>query len=85
LELRWQIYALAGNWDVAVELAEKLMEAKIPDCAERAFNLACQACRLKRVDDARRWVERACELGGKAMKRRAVDEPRLDAAWLEWQ
>ena len=43
LELRWQVYALAGKWDVAVELAGKLMEAGIPDCAERAFKVACHA------------------------------------------
>src|SRR5689334_19116427 len=81
LELRWQVYALAGKWDVAVELAGKLMEAKIPDCGERAFKLACYACGLDRIDDARKWVERACELGGKAMKRRVLDEPRLEKVW----
>jgi len=81
LELRWQVYALAGKWDVAVELAEKLTEAKIPDCTERAFKLACYACRLNRMDDARKWVERACELGGKAMKQRVLDEPKLEKIW----
>lgn len=81
LELRWQVYALAGKWDVAVELAGKLMEAGIPDCAERAFKVACHACRLNHIEDARKWVEKACELGGKKMKQQVLNEPKLEQVW----
>src|SRR5690349_6603907 len=81
LELRWQVYALAGKRDVALELAGKLMEAKIPDCAERAFKLACHACRFARIEDACKWVEKACDLGGKQMKERVLDEPALEKVW----
>lgn len=37
--------------------------------------------RPDRFDDARRWVERACELGGKEMKQRVLDGPKLEKVW----
>lgn len=48
------------------------------------YNLACYACVLGRVEDARRLLERAIELSGKhgdEVKLQALDDPDLARLW----
>lgn len=45
------------------------------------YDLACICCALKRLDEARSWLSKAIELGGKDMKLRAVDDPDLELVW----
>lgn len=41
------------------------------------YDLACVCCALKRLDEARIWLVKAIDAGGKAVKRRALDDPDL--------
>jgi hypothetical protein len=43
--------------------------------------MAVMACRLGRVEEARKWLGQALEIGGKAMKLRALDDPGLKGVW----
>jgi Flp pilus assembly protein TadD len=48
------------------------------------FNLACYSCQMRRLDDARSWLARAAQIGGKAdLKQMALAEPDLQALWDE--
>jgi hypothetical protein len=85
LDARWRIYALAGKWETAVELAGVVMEMVPARRAETLYALAVAACRVKRMEDARRWLGEALDLGGKAMKLRALDEPDLQLLWQSVQ
>lgn len=49
-----------------------------------AFNLACYACQLDQLDAARRWFERACQIGGKKEIRvMALADEDLKPLWPE--
>lgn len=53
-------------------------EALIP------YNLACYACQLNRLDEARDWLRRALELGERAqLKQMALGDSDLQALWPE--
>ena len=42
------------------------------------YNLACYACQMGELDAARRWLDRAVEIGGKAaIRKMALDDPDL--------
>ena len=43
--------------------------------------MAVHACRLRRVEEARVWLGRALELGGKVMKLCALDDRELAGVW----
>ena len=48
------------------------------------YNLACYACVLGRVEEARRLLERAIEVsgdGGDKVKLAALDDPDLQRLW----
>ncbi len=45
------------------------------------YDLACVCCALNRLDEARSWLSKAIELGGKDMKLRALDDPDLEPVW----
>jgi tetratricopeptide (TPR) repeat protein len=45
------------------------------------YDLACIACALKRLPEAREWLEIAIELGGNEMKVRALDDEDLGPLW----
>jgi len=47
-----------------------------------AFNLACYACQLGRLEEAREWLRKAMDLGDeKEIKTRALDDPDLEPLW----
>jgi tetratricopeptide (TPR) repeat protein len=81
LSVRWRVHALAGRWDTAVELAEVLMRAAPNRRAKTLYALAVHACRLNRVEEGRKWIDEALELGGMAMKEQAMDDPQLRRIW----
>jgi predicted Zn-dependent protease len=48
------------------------------------FNLACYACQLGNLDDARQWLDRAMAIGGKqAITKMALNDPDLEPLWVE--
>ncbi len=48
------------------------------------YNLSCYACQLGRLDAARVWLKRACDIGGKeAMKEQALADADLEPLWDE--
>ena len=48
------------------------------------FNLACYACQMQRLDEARQWLERAFQIGGKAdIKVQALLDDDLQPLWEE--
>ncbi len=68
-------------WNFLRPVAEKF-----PDEPVIAFNLACYACQLNRLDDARHWFKRACEIGGeKSIKAMALADDDLKVLWPEIQ
>lgn len=51
---------LAAAWNALLPAAEKF-----PTEPVIAYNLACYACQLHRLADARTWLQRAVKIGGK--------------------
>ena len=48
------------------------------------YNLACYACQLERLDEARQWFQRALEVGNRAgIKQMALADPDLKPLWPE--
>ncbi len=48
------------------------------------YNLACYACQLGRLDDARRWLDRAVALRDRdAIRRMALNDDDLEPLWPE--
>ncbi|MCL5098403.1 MAG: tetratricopeptide repeat protein [Candidatus Omnitrophica bacterium] len=48
------------------------------------FNLACYACQMGHLEDARQWLKRAMEVGGTdKIKRMALSDPDLSPLWEE--
>jgi Flp pilus assembly protein TadD len=82
-----QAYALRRALDGGLALARI---ALIP-AAERfpkepiiPFNLACYACQLGQLEEARGWMKRAMKAGGKeAIKRMALADEDLKPLWPE--
>ena len=66
-------------WDALLPALEKFpKEPTIP------YNLACYACQMQQLDDARSWLKRALALGGKErMKAMALEDPDLEPLWEE--
>lgn len=57
---------------------------KFPDDPVIAFNLACYACQLDQLDDARQWLQRAVEIGGKKpIQQMALADDDLKPLWKE--
>ena len=77
MDVRWRIYGAAGKWEMAVEVAGVVMKMLPARKATIMYALAAVACRLKWVEEARRWLGEAMTLGGKEMKLRALDDPGL--------
>jgi tetratricopeptide (TPR) repeat protein len=70
---------LKAAWDALLPAVDRFpQEATIP------YNLACYACQLAHLDEARRWFERALAVGEKAkLKMMAVSDPDLQPLWGE--
>ncbi|MCL4180230.1 MAG: tetratricopeptide repeat protein [Verrucomicrobia bacterium] len=47
------------------------------------YDLACLCCLLGRVEDARRWLAKAIEVGGDEVKLRALDDTDLEPLWKQ--
>jgi tetratricopeptide (TPR) repeat protein len=55
---------------------------KFPLSATSRYNLACYECQLGRLEQAKRWLEKAFETGdAKAMKLAALEDPDLKPLW----
>src|SRR5512140_2465326 len=70
---------LAEAWDALFPAFEKFpTEPTIP------YNLACYACQMQKLDEARLWLKRAAKLGGKERVRgQALADSDLEILWDE--
>ncbi len=58
--------------------------AKFPREPVIPFNLACYACQMHRLDEAREWFRRAAAVGGKpTLQAMALADPDLEPLWSE--
>ncbi|MDB6123227.1 MAG: hypothetical protein JWQ71_2220 [Pedosphaera sp.] len=70
---------LEAAWDALLPAMERF-----PKEPTVAYNLACYACQLQRLDEARRFLKRACEIGGKGkIKAMALNDSDLQPLWPE--
>ena len=70
---------LAQAWDALLTAAKKFPKQPLV-----AFNLACYACQLHRMDDARHWLNRAMEISDKAeITQMALADSDLEPLWPE--
>ena len=70
---------LEKAWDALKPAEEKFKEEPIIP-----YNLACYACQMGQLNEARAWLKRALEIGGKqAVKKMALSDPDLKPLWDE--
>ncbi len=70
---------LSPAWDALLTAAEKFPEEPVI-----AYNLACYACQLNQLNDARLWLQRAVKAGGKeALQKMALADDDLKPLWPE--
>jgi tetratricopeptide (TPR) repeat protein len=70
---------LQQAWDALEPAAEKF-----PDEPTIPYNLACYACQLNRLEDARQWLERATRIAGKTqIQKMALADSDLEPLWAE--
>jgi predicted Zn-dependent protease len=73
----------SGGVDQAMAFLEPLAD-RFPDEPVIAFNLACYACQLNRLDVARHWLKRASDVGGeKEIRAMALADDDLKPLWPE--
>jgi Flp pilus assembly protein TadD len=71
--------SLEKAWDALLPAAEKF-----PTEPVIAYNLACYACQLDQLTDARQWLQRAVKMGGNdAIKKMALADEDLKPSWPE--
>ncbi|HIG30433.1 MAG TPA: tetratricopeptide repeat protein [Verrucomicrobiales bacterium] len=59
-----------------------MVKDRFPDVPTIPYNLACYACRLGRIEQAREWLETACRKGdAKSIRDLARKDPDLQALW----
>lgn len=76
---RVQDGGLTLAWSALLPAAEKF-----PDEPVIAFNLSCYACQLQQLENARLWLQRAVQAGGKAaIKKMALADDDLKPLWAE--
>ena len=72
-----------GGVDQALNFLRPVAE-KFPDEPVIAFNLACYACQLDQLDEARAWFKQACDIGGeKKIRTMALCDDDLKPLWDE--
>jgi Flp pilus assembly protein TadD len=72
---------LQQAWGALLPAAEKF-----PDEPIISFNLACYACQLGHLEDARSWLQRAMKIGRRAaIKQMALADDDLKPMWPEIQ
>jgi len=70
---------LSKAWETLRGVADQFPEEMI-----FPFNLACYACQLDRVEEARAWLRRAMKVGGRdTVKKMALADSDLEALWEE--
>lgn len=80
--LRVRIYCAAGKWEIALQIGEVI--AKGYADAELYLALAISCASLKRVPEARKWLEGAVNLNQtQEFKLKALDDARLNEVWKE--
>ena len=68
---------LKAAWDALLPAV-----AKFPKEATIPYNLACYACQLGRMDEAKAWFDRAIHVGGKkSIKEMALADADLEPLW----
>jgi len=73
----------AGGLEKALAFLEPIAD-RFPDEPVIVFNLACYACQLDQLDEARRWFQRAIKVGGeKEMRLMALADDDLKPLWPE--
>ena len=70
---------LAAAWAALLPAADKFpAEPVIP------YNLACYSCQMAQLDDARQWLRRAQQVGGReAIQKMALADDDLQPLWPE--
>ena len=64
---------LQQAWEALLPAAERFPREVLV-----AYNLSCYACQMERLDEARRWLRQAFELGDpQTVKRTALQDPDL--------
>jgi tetratricopeptide (TPR) repeat protein len=81
LFIRWQVYALAGEWKRAVELAETTADIAPGLAPEIYYRLARFASAANLPRQARRWFEAALTVATDDLKRRMHADPVLTEFW----
>ena len=73
-----------GRYQEAWDLLPPALE-RFPDNVFLPYNIACFACRLGRLGEARDWLKQAGALAADkpALKRMALDDPGLEPLWEE--
>ena len=57
---------------------------RFPDQTTIFYHLAVYGCHLRRLREARKWLERAFEIGdAKQIKLKALEDPDLEPLWVE--
>ena len=70
---------LLAAWEALLPAA-----TKFPDEATVAFNLACYACQMGKLEEARVWLRRAMRSGGtEHIRKMALADPDLQPLWDE--
>ena len=70
---------LPQAWDALLPAA-----GKFPSEPVIAYNLACYACQLNQLNDARKWLQRAVKIGGKGeIQEMALADDDLKPLWPE--
>jgi tetratricopeptide (TPR) repeat protein len=70
---------LEKAWDVLLPTSEKFPKEPVV-----AYNLACYACQMNRLPEARTWLKRALKLGGKEeIEAMALRDSDLEPLWEE--
>jgi hypothetical protein len=70
---------LPRAWDALLPTAEKFPKEPVV-----AFNLACYACQMRQLDEARQWLQRAMKIGGReAIRKMALADDDLKPLWPE--
>ena len=82
-----QAYALRRAADGGLTQAQEALRPAaeaFPKEPVIAFNLACYACQLGQLDEARKWMKRAMKIGGREVIRQmALADDDLKPLWPE--
>ena len=83
----WRAYATrrmpGGGIPQAKEVLDKA-QPLFPKEPMIAYNLACYGCQMGNLKEARKWLEKAFDLGNpKKMKLMALEDPDLEKLWVD--